>query len=259
MLAPLGDGLGVAAEAGSVRCGRCGLTKGYQMFNKIVLRGVLATALVASAATAQADSINVFNMPSGETSLDFVTVGDPGNAADPTTGRGAVGYDYKIGTYDVTTAQYCQFLNAVAATYLYSLYLTQMASAPSLGPSGVGCGIIRTGISGTYTYYVPETYANLPVNWISWGDAARFCNWLQNGQHSDSSTTENGAYTLAGHTDTSYLRQVLRNPGATYFIPFQDEWYKAAYYKGQWDDGLLEVCDSKQCSSGQRAVNHRYE
>ena len=24
---------------------------------------------------------------------------------------------------------------------------------------------------------------------------------------------------------------VARNPGATYFIPSEDEWYKAAYYK----------------------------
>ena len=52
---------------------------------------------------------NVFNMPNGQTSLQFVTVGDPGNVADSvvmmqdnTTGYGSVGYVYQIGKYDVT-------------------------------------------------------------------------------------------------------------------------------------------------------------
>jgi hypothetical protein len=43
------------------------------MFRKTTLRGFLAAALVASAASAGAD---VFNMPSGNTSLQFVTVGN---------------------------------------------------------------------------------------------------------------------------------------------------------------------------------------
>ena len=61
-------------------------------------------------------SANVYNMPTGQTSLNFVTVGNAGNAADPSPGYGAVPYTYQIGEYDVTTAQYCQFLNAVATT-----------------------------------------------------------------------------------------------------------------------------------------------
>ena len=32
--------------------------------------------------------------------MDWVTVGNAGNAADPTTGFGSVGYEYRIGTYD---------------------------------------------------------------------------------------------------------------------------------------------------------------
>jgi len=49
------------------------------MTHGILVRGLLAAALVACASTVQAD---VFNMPNGQTSLQFVTVGNPGNAAD---------------------------------------------------------------------------------------------------------------------------------------------------------------------------------
>jgi len=68
--------------------------------------------------TARAD---VFNLPSGQTNLQFVTVGDPGNAPD-TTGFGAVPYTYQMGKFDVTVAQYTQFLNAVAKTDTYGLF-----------------------------------------------------------------------------------------------------------------------------------------
>ena len=83
------------------------------MNNRVLMVGVLASVLMLANGVAQAD---VFNMPTGDTSLQFVTVGDPGNAADPSTGYGSVGYTYQMGKYDVTVGQYCQFLNAVAKT-----------------------------------------------------------------------------------------------------------------------------------------------
>jgi len=69
---------------------------------------------------------------------------------------------------------------------------------------------------------------NKPVNWVSWFDAARVANWLVNGATS-SSSTETGAYTLLGATSGN---AVAVNPGATYYIPTENQWYKAAYYKG---------------------------
>jgi hypothetical protein len=88
-----------------------------------MVRGLLAAALLASAVTAQADVFNMGGTISGGTwtglaSLQFVTVGDPGNVADPATGNlyGSDPYTYQMGTYDVTVGQYCQFLNAVATT-----------------------------------------------------------------------------------------------------------------------------------------------
>jgi formylglycine-generating enzyme required for sulfatase activity len=203
--------------------------------------GVLC--LVFSDVSSVSAQTNVFNMGgtrdpttgvwTGLASLEFVPVGDPGNAADPATGSlyGSVSYNYQMGKYDVTVGQYCQFLNAVAKTDTYGLYNSYMATAmPTIG-------IVQSGSSGSYSYSVTGGYsqaANCPVFDVSWGDASRFCNWLQNGQPTsgveNASTTENGAYTLNGATTCFALMAITRNTGATYFIPTENEWYKAAYY-----------------------------
>jgi len=62
-----------------------------------------------------------------------------------------------------------------------------------------------------------------PVNFVSWYDAARFSNWLNNGQ--GTGDTEIGAYTLSDNTGL-----MLRNIGAQVYIPSENEWYKAAYF-----------------------------
>lgn len=151
---------------------------------------------------------------SASVTMDWVTVGNPGNAADPLTGFGAVGYSYQIGKYEVTNAQYGAFLNAAAKTDSYGLYNTDLEIF----------GITRSGSSGSYTYSVTGALANRPVVYISWFDAARFANWMANGQGSGS--TETGAYTLNGATSGIFLA----NAGAQVYIPTEDEWYKAAYY-----------------------------
>src|SRR5262249_50296622 len=71
------------------------------------------------------------------------------------------------------------------------------------------------------------------ITYVNFGDAARFANWLNNGQPNGlegPSTTENGAYSLNGATSDSALNSVTRNPNAAWFIPKETEWYKAAYY-----------------------------
>jgi formylglycine-generating enzyme required for sulfatase activity len=165
--------------------------------------------------------------PTEAITLEMVAVGDAGNPANA-TGYGAVSYNFQIGKYDVTAAQYTAFLNAVASTDTYGLYSSVMATAPA------ACGILQSGSAGNYTYSATRN-GSFPVNNVSWGDAARFCNWLQNGQPTGAEgngTTETGAYTLSGGTSDAALMLVTRNTGATYFIPSEDEWYKAAYYKG---------------------------
>jgi formylglycine-generating enzyme required for sulfatase activity len=167
--------------------------------------------------------------------IETVTVGNPGNAGDPIEFQGvfgAVGYVYAIGKYEVTAGQYATFLNAVAATDPYALYDGRMWTHAE------GCRIERTGAPGSYAYSVAPDWANRPVNFVSWGDAARFANWLANGQPTgapDPTTTEGGSYALDGRTADWELENVAREPDATWVIPTENEWYKAAYHK---NDGV---------------------
>ena len=170
--------------------------------------------------------------------IDWMMVGDRGNAGDTevmtccgsstgTTGYGSVSYTYRISKYEVTNAQYTEFLNAVATTDTNDLYNTDMGST-ACNHAGFDCGgITRGGTSGSYTYSVITGRGDLPVNHVSFYDALRFANWLHNGQPTgaqDSTTTEDGAY------DMSLGSSVARKPGAKVFLTSEDEWYKAAYY-----------------------------
>jgi formylglycine-generating enzyme required for sulfatase activity len=178
--------------------------------------------LLAIVSAARAD---VFNMPTGQTSLQLVTVGNPGNANDPNTGNlyGGVPYNYSLGKYDVTVGQYTAFLNAVAKADPHSLYNPLMATYLNIA------GIARNGPYGSYTYSVIGS-PNHPITFVSWGDAARFANWLSNGQQTYDRTTEDGSYFLNDATANIDLKNVARKGTATWVIPTESEWYKAAYY-----------------------------
>ena len=175
----------------------------------------LVALMLAGLAVSPADATPI--------TIDWVTVGDPGNAAD-TTGApnpaGAVAASFQIMKFEFTNAQYKDFLNSVAATDTYRLYNANMGS-------NARGGITRSGASGSYTYAVKSNMGDKPVNYVSWFDAARVANWLQNGQGSGS--TETGAYTLSGAISGT---APAVNPGASYLLPTEDQWYKAAYYKG---------------------------
>jgi formylglycine-generating enzyme required for sulfatase activity len=69
----------------------------------------------------------------------------------------------------------------------------------------------------------------MPVNFVTWFSAARFVNWLNNGQQTNAASMETGAYTL---NNTVSGPIVSRNSGAQVFLPSQNEWYKAAFYNG---------------------------
>jgi formylglycine-generating enzyme required for sulfatase activity len=161
--------------------------------------------------------------------IDWVPVGNAGNAADTTSSNcyaancGSVSYDYYIDKYEVTNAQYAELLNAKAASDPLGLYNTSMGSDATFG------GITRSGASGSYTYAVKAGFADKPVTYVSFYDSLRFSNWLNNGQ--GIASTETGAYTLLGGTATpSNGLTVTRNGGANIFLTSENEWYKAAYY-----------------------------
>ncbi len=169
---------------------------------------------------------------SAEVTFEWAVVGNPGNAEDPfnsasVPGIGSVAGVYRIARHAVTNAQYADLLNAVAATDTHALYNVQMAS------DGRG-GITQSGLSGSFAYAVKANMGNKPVNFVSFFDAMRFVNWLHNGQPSgaqDANSTEGGVYVIGdGVSET-------RAAGARYFIPTENEWYKAAYHQPSTDGG----------------------
>ncbi len=189
----------------------------------------------------------VLTLGSAAMAVDIVTVpvgnvdnigelsgsGEPFGGMGPYRICGAVDYEYNIGKYEVTVGQYTEFLNAVAKTDTYGLYNTQMWEA--VHP----CGIQRTGDPESYEYTVTSGFVNRPVTWVSYWDACRFANWLDNGQLSgpqDATTTEDGAYTLNGYNGSEGW-EIERNPGATWVLTSEDEWYKPAYHKNDGDTG----------------------
>jgi len=224
---------------------------------------VAVVAVLMTIGTVQADVFNLGGVRNpatgawtGVASLSTVPVGNPGNAADMRyntvydlahgaygrpEGYGAVSYAYNIGKYEVTAGQYTAFLNAVAKTDAYALYNTDMAN------TSYGSGITQSGPSGNYAYAVDAAFINRPVNYVSWGDAARFANWLSNSQPTtgvqNASTTERGVYTLDGAVTDAALMAVSVPSAATratwasgttskWLLTSEDEWYKAAYSRG---------------------------
>lgn len=150
----------------------------------------------------------------------FTLVNDINNSND-SSGYGSVNYEYVIAQYLVTNCEYAAFLNAVAATDTHNLYNI------SMGSDARG-GITRSGSSGSYTYSVKTNMGNKPVNYVSWFDCARYCNWLHNNKGNGS--TETGAYTIPDGRTSGDV--VPSNNDAKYHLPTENEWYKAAYYKG---------------------------
>ena len=174
------------------------------------IQNTLTLAATAAFITSASASITI--------TMDWVNVGNPGNAAD-TTGYGAVAYAYQIGKHEVTNAQYATFLNAADpnGANANGVYNANMGSNPRGGIT------YTAGAASGAKYTLRTSMGDKPVNYVSWYDAARFANWMMNGQGSGS--TEVGAYTLSGNTGL-----ITKNVGASVYLPSEDEWYKAAYY-----------------------------
>ena len=203
--------------------------------------------LITTSASADLHNVYIATVPVGNLGNGGEGSGENYGGDGPDRICGSVDYPYNIGKYEVTAGQYTEFLNAVAGVDTYSLYNTAMWSSSN------GCKIERFEGSGTvedpYRYRVAADYANRPVNFVSWADAARFANWMHNGQptgEQDLTTTEDGSYFLNGAVSSVELQAVVREPDATWVIPSEDEWYKAAYHK---NDGVTSnYWDYPTCS-----------
>jgi sulfatase modifying factor 1 len=178
--------------------------------------------------------------PAGAEPINYtmVTVGNPGNDNDPATTYGRVDYSYQIGKYDVTIGQYAAFLNAVDPNgeNPNGIWNSQMQDNSNI--TGILYDV-QDNAGSKYSVYGPngtqhgQSGANRPITYVSWFDAARFANWMTNGQGGPG-TTENGAYTLNNVTTGE---AVEANPGAAFRLPTNAEWYKAAYYSPTLNSG----------------------
>lgn len=224
-------------------------------YSDALLRRTCAVMMVACTLLAASANGDVFNMPAGQTSVTMLTVGDPGNAPDsyiaqisgfPASWKlGEVDYVYSIDKYEVTNAQYCQFLNAKLPTIsdpwpasgsslpsdTYGLYYLPMGSDPHNG------GISYDPNASVGQKFSPVAgRANWPVGYVPWCDAMRFANWLQNGQ--GDGATESGTYQITGGSLGSGVvaypdpRAGALPAAGHWVLTNQNEWYKAAYYKG---------------------------
>jgi sulfatase modifying factor 1 len=168
--------------------------------------------------------------------IEFVTIGDVGNQPWRNTsggysrvdGRGSVGYEYRIARFEVTTAQWAEFLSAAAARPT-SDRIPFISSPSSWG------GTIDPTYTGVGRRYIAQPGREMtPVGNISWRTAAIYCNWLHNNRSTDRSAFLSGAYDVStfGYYNASsiFSDQLTRSPGARFFIPTLDEWIKAAHY-----------------------------
>ncbi|MBN1510029.1 MAG: SUMF1/EgtB/PvdO family nonheme iron enzyme [Sedimentisphaerales bacterium] len=151
--------------------------------------GYWGIIVLAIANVASADNVRGID-------IEFVTIDNPGNPGDTRPeayppGSGAVDYSYGIGKYETTAAQW-----------------EAVNTAAGIGNPG--------GWSG-----------NQPVAWVSWYDAAQFCNYLTSGDKNL------GAYQFIGAGDHIPVDRAaaLASYGTIYVLPTEDEWYKAAYFK----------------------------
>ena len=183
-----------------------------------------ALASIAAASMVSAVQGGVVNL--GSFSGEFVTVGDPGNS-DDTTGPvnyGGVSATFDIMKFEFTNQQYVQFLNSVDPNgdQTNGIYHASMGSNSRGGIS------FTSGAAAGSKYAVKTNMGNKPVNYVDWFDAARVSNWLHNGATSGASM-ETGAYNLNNATSGNAVAMIA---GARFFIPSENQWYKAAYYKG---------------------------
>lgn len=158
---------------------------------------VLAILGLLSNPSAQADT---FGSGANTFTVDFRNIGNSGNALDG-SGYGAVPYQYRIGTYEISQAA----IDAATASGMWNV---------SAGPwSG-----------------------NRPATFMSWYEAAAFVNWLNTstGRQAAYNLTFSGGWsmTLWNSADAWTLggTNLYRHKDAYYFLASENEWYKAAYY-----------------------------
>jgi hypothetical protein len=178
--------------------------------------------------------------------FDWVTIGDPGNAAyqspspgGSNDGRGSVEYVYRMSRTEVTSGQWMEFLNAVGATNGFGVPHS----------SGIVESVLKPGTFSLNPAIADA--ANVPVIGISWRAAAYYVNWLHNDKGSNPEDIRAGVYdvsTFGQNPDGTFTDQLTHDPDARFWIPTLDEWMKAAFYDpnrfGSGQRGWWNYCNS---------------
>lgn len=190
----------------------------------------------AAAAVAVALANGMANPAIAQTPPDYgfqwATITHPGNRAttpaetpaDPNIPMGRVDHEYRIARTEVTVGQWLEFVNAYWPHFQGS----------RLDSNFIGLWIHPTSLDPTQDpgYVIAPGAANYPAD-MSWRMAARYCNWLTNNKATNAAAFENGAYDASTFTTEPNgfpNDQLAHNPGATFWIPTQDELVKAAYF-----------------------------
>jgi len=190
-----------------MRCVHLFHGRGTRLSVLSVAAGALAT-VASMAAPSQAGTIT-FGSGGNTFNMEFVTIGNAGNAAD-TTGApnpaGAVGYEYGLGKFEVSE-------------YMITKYNENFGTANSL--------VITTDNRGP----------NKPATAVSWNEAARFVNWLNTStggfaayKFLTGGVNDNIELWTAADTLDYDAANPYRSKRATFVLPSYNEWYKAAYY-----------------------------
>lgn len=160
--------------------------------------------LAAVLGTARADT---FGSGTNSFAIEFVNIGDTNNAADTRSGegslgRGAVPYAYRMSTCEIPESA--------------------IANATAAGLTNVTAG---------------RWAADRPAANISWYEAAAFVNWLNTNSGCQAAydlVFSNGAWSMRLWDNTNAWMAGGANPyrhkDARYFLPSENEWYKAAFY-----------------------------
>lgn len=220
------------------------------MLNSFLIRSLAAAAFAAAllATTAWADT---FGTGGNQFTLDFVPISgatNPTEAQANDTNRGLDGfgiveYDYRMGVHEITNAQWNKFVDEHGA------------------PNGSESGAYDEDF---YDWGTGTT--DVPTNNVSWYEAAQFVNWL------NTSKGHQAAYKFAGDKGASNYTfetwdsadawggtNLYRHKEAYYFLPDEDEWFKAAYWNGsEIQDYATKPGDTLQQGDGTSGTGWNY-
>jgi len=183
-----------------------------QMPTHHALGGLLSSLLLLAAGTAPSHADSFGTGPNAFT-IDFVNIGNAGNADDAGAGGGVywqpyggVPYEYRMGTFEISQ--------------------DQITKATAGGLLNVAAGAW----SGSQ-----------PAANMTWYEAAAFVNWLNTstGHQAAYNLTFSGSWSMtlwsSGDAWQAGGENLYRHKDAYYFLPSEDEWYKAAYHQ---NDGV---------------------